>query len=320
MLDNNAVKYLDDFIVLAEIGNYERAADILYLSKSALNKHIKTLETYVGLPLFANSGHRLVLTEAGRFFLDYARRFTDLDEEFENALTKFKQDCNNEVRVAVSSFMNCDHMVNMLWDHFSSSHPECHLITDEYHIDYLNPDHLFAMGYEIVFSVSSSPDNSKYHTFTWASCDLDAILPLDHPLASHKSVQLSELKDETFILVPIGTWMYTYIVALCQKAGFNPHVCFTIQGSSSMAELISASLGVSIAADNELHAPQLLSRVAVIPLDPAVSVYLNLYYQKDRPMTPAAASFLNYMLQIHETHEKDIPFYGPEVGVENIFF
>ena len=38
------ITYLHDFVILAKIGNFSVAADMLNLSQSSLSKHIKSLE------------------------------------------------------------------------------------------------------------------------------------------------------------------------------------------------------------------------------------------------------------------------------------
>ncbi len=320
MLEDHAIKYLNEFVTLADTGNYDRAADQLYLSKSALTKHIRDLENSFGEPLFSVSGHKLALTEPGQFLLAYAQRFVNLDNEYKTELNQFRADKSKEVRIAVSAFLNCDHMVNMLWDHFSETHEGYHLSTDEYHIDSLSIDHLFAMDYELVFSLSDTPECEQYNCYNWAESTMSAILPFSHPLADREAISLSDLADESFILFPKETSMHRYIVELCHRAGFDPKVSFTIYGKANLVELVSSSLGVSIASDNELKVPSFHEKVAVIPLNPPSKIYLNLYYRKDVPLTPAAETFLNYAIDMHETHENDIPYYGPEVGVENVFF
>lgn len=200
MLENNAVKYLNDFVVLAKHGNYQNAADALYLSKSCLANHIKILECAVGHKLFVASGHKLILTDFGSFLYGYARRFIALDQEYEHACSQFEHESLSEVRISVSCFMNCDHMVNMLWDHFVKKYPQYHLATGEFHRGCISPDDLFAMGYELVFDLSPSPANSLYHCYSWAESTIVAILPFSHPLAGRESIRLGELADESFIL------------------------------------------------------------------------------------------------------------------------
>ncbi len=320
MLESSAIKYLNDFIALAHAGNYTKACDQLYLSKTTLTKHIKDLEASLEHKLFALSGHNLVLTEFGKLFLGYAERFAALDEEYEHARSSFDEDASSEVRVAVSLHMNCDHMMNMLWDHFVPSHPQYHLSTIEYQAGALSREDLFAMGYELVFGLSGKPDDSSYGCFTWAESTLVVLLPPSHPLATKSSIHLSELAAESFVLPPRDTSLYRLIVEVCQGAGFDPHVNFTIQGSANLTELVSGNVGISISTANDIPERIYSDTVAIVPLDPPVPVYLNLYYRSDRALSRPARSFFDYAKLIHRDHPMDIPYYGPEVGVENPFF
>lgn len=317
MFENSAVKYLNDFVVLARHGNYQNAADALYLSKSSLTNHIKTLEGAVGHKLFVLSGHKLSLTSFGSFLYGYAERFVALEQEYDQARSRFERDSLSEVRIFISCFMNCDHMVNMLWDHFVKDHPQYHLSTGEFYGGRLTPEDLFAMGYELVFALSPSPDNSLYRCYTWSESTIVAILPFSHPLSGRESVRLAELSGESFILFPEDSSLHQFILRLCLKEGFKPQVHFTIHGSANLVELVSAGLGVSLSTWNETRNPLFREQAAIIPLDPPVRIYLNLYCQKDRGLSPSAKAFYQYAKNMHQTHANAIPFYGPEVGVED---
>ncbi|MCC8047456.1 MAG: LysR family transcriptional regulator [Clostridiales bacterium] len=320
MLDNNTIKYLNDFITLADAGNYTKACDRLYLSKSTLAKHIKDLETSLGHKLFAASGHKLVLTDFGKFFRDYADRFVALDQEYEQARAAYDEDASSEVRVAVSPHMNCDHMMNMLWDHFVPWYPQYHLATVEYPAAILSMEDLFAMGYELVFGLSWSKAKSGCGCFPWAESTLIAVLPLTHTLAGREEIRLDELKGESFILPPRDTALHQMAVACCKEAGFEPHVNFTIQGNTNLVDLVAGNVGVSLSTANDLPADVYSDRAALVPLSPARPIYLNLYYRKDQALSISARTFFDYAKLIHRDHQKDIPYYGPEVGVENPFF
>ncbi len=268
MLDHSTIKYLNDFITLAEAGNYTKACDRLYLSKSTLTKHIRDLEASLGHKLFAATGHKLVLTDFGKFFHGYADRFVALDREYEQARSAYDEDAASEVRIAVSPHMNCDHMMNMLWDHFVPWYPQYHLATVEYPAAILSREDLFAMGYELVFGLSWSKTDSECGCFNWAESILIAALPLSHALAGREEIRLDELKRESFILPPRDTSLNQMAVACCKEAGFEPHVNFTIQGNTNLIDLIAGNVGVSLTTANDLPANLYSDRAALIPLAP----------------------------------------------------
>lgn len=57
------------FEAAARLGTFERAADELHVTASAVSKRVATLEELVGAPLFVRSGKALQLTAGGRDYL-----------------------------------------------------------------------------------------------------------------------------------------------------------------------------------------------------------------------------------------------------------
>jgi LysR family transcriptional regulator, glycine cleavage system transcriptional activator len=66
------------FEAAARLGSFERAADELALTASAIGKRIATVEDLLGTPLFSRSAKPLALTAAGREYLDRVRPAIDL--------------------------------------------------------------------------------------------------------------------------------------------------------------------------------------------------------------------------------------------------
>jgi len=60
--------WLEDFITLAEEGNFSRAAETRNLSQPAFSRRIRALEEWVGTELVDRDTHRIALTEAGEAF------------------------------------------------------------------------------------------------------------------------------------------------------------------------------------------------------------------------------------------------------------
>jgi DNA-binding transcriptional LysR family regulator len=60
--------WLEDFLALADSGNFSRAAQLRAIAQPALSRHIKSLEEWVGVDLFDRSAQPVTLTEAGKRF------------------------------------------------------------------------------------------------------------------------------------------------------------------------------------------------------------------------------------------------------------
>lgn len=71
------VKYLEYFIVSADMGSFSKAAAVLYTTQSNVSKGIKTLEEYVGDRLFVRRSKGIALTPQGKRVYKYASRIME---------------------------------------------------------------------------------------------------------------------------------------------------------------------------------------------------------------------------------------------------
>ena len=62
------LEWLEDFLALAETGNFSRAAEARSIAQPAFSRHIRALEDWVGVELFDRSAHPAALTPAGQRF------------------------------------------------------------------------------------------------------------------------------------------------------------------------------------------------------------------------------------------------------------
>ena len=78
------------FLTIAAEKSFSRAAEKLLRTQPAVSLALQRLELDLGEKLIDRSAKDLVLTDAGRTVLDYARRFENLRQEMENALAELR--------------------------------------------------------------------------------------------------------------------------------------------------------------------------------------------------------------------------------------
>src|SRR5215510_1227639 len=78
------------FLTIAAEKSFSRAAEKLLRTQPAVSLALQRLELDLGEKLINRSAKDLVLTDAGRTVLDYARRFQNLRQELEDKLAELR--------------------------------------------------------------------------------------------------------------------------------------------------------------------------------------------------------------------------------------
>lgn len=78
------------FLTVATERSFSRAGEKLLRTQPAISIAIQRLESDLKEKLIDRSGRELLLTDAGRVVLEYARRFQSLESDLENALRELK--------------------------------------------------------------------------------------------------------------------------------------------------------------------------------------------------------------------------------------
>src|SRR3954468_14540036 len=81
---------LQVFLTVANEKSFSRAAEKLFRTQPAVSLAVQRLEAELGEKLIDRSAKELLLTDAGRTVLDFARRFESLNRELENSLAELR--------------------------------------------------------------------------------------------------------------------------------------------------------------------------------------------------------------------------------------
>jgi DNA-binding transcriptional LysR family regulator len=75
------LRQLRTFQTVARLMSFNRAAEILNYSQSAISTQISLLEQELDVKLFNRLGNRICLTEAGRMLVGYSQKLLDIEQE-----------------------------------------------------------------------------------------------------------------------------------------------------------------------------------------------------------------------------------------------
>ena len=92
------------FLTVAAEKSFSRAAEKLLRTQPAISLSIQRLETELGERLIDRSAKDLLLTDAGKIVLEYARRYENLQGDLENALAELR---DKSARLTVGANESC---------------------------------------------------------------------------------------------------------------------------------------------------------------------------------------------------------------------
>src|SRR5580704_16123313 len=93
---------LQVFLTVAVEKSFSRAAEKLLRTQPAVSLALQRLEQELGERLIDRSGKDLILTDAGRTVLDYARRFESLRQELGNSLAELRDNSSGRLIIGAN--------------------------------------------------------------------------------------------------------------------------------------------------------------------------------------------------------------------------
>jgi LysR family transcriptional regulator, transcriptional activator of the cysJI operon len=189
------LSYLAAFKAAVEHGSLNQAANLLFLSQSALSQQIRMLESSLGAELVHRTSRGVDPTAEGHLFYAYCCRVLEETAVLERQLRA----CRNgqaEVWLGVETVLG-EHLLPSVLSVFGEAHPEAGL--------HLSIDHT----HEIVDAVRQGalhmgvvPDRQDDPNLTWTHLLDQPLLVICHPrhtLASKGEVELEELREHAYI-------------------------------------------------------------------------------------------------------------------------
>ncbi len=111
------------FKTVAEIGSFQKAADILGLTPSAISHAISSMESELGFSLLTRSKSGITLTNYGEHLLPYVNAVLNSDESLKQAIAAVNGLKQGKVKIGVFSSV-CTNWLPDIMDSFQALYPE----------------------------------------------------------------------------------------------------------------------------------------------------------------------------------------------------
>lgn len=287
------IHYFTEFSVLADIGNFTEAAEELYLSQATLSKHIKSMEKELGVRLFNRTTKKLEVTDYGHILLEDARKISELEQHYIEQLKGYKTHYPQTLRLGSVNMMPHYGITNLI-SGFSQTYPSVSLELINSGEQILT-DALVHDKCELAFMRGCELPETEILQFPLLDDYFVIVLSENHPLAKERTLSLSQLQDEQFILfVPEQSGLTPLHKKLFKKYAFSPNIRLHLSNYVSILDLVSYNIGITIMTWRT--ATYLAKeKLRIVPLEPYTPIKLSLFSMKKRPLSPIAKRFVSYV-------------------------
>jgi DNA-binding transcriptional LysR family regulator len=183
------------FLAVASEKSFSRAAEKMLRTQPAISLAVQRLESELQEKLIDRSAKELLLTDAGRIVLDYARRFENLEREMETALAELRD--NSTGRLSIGANESTSLYLLRHIQRYRHMYPKVK-VQIRRSLSSRIPAQLVDGDLELGV-LSFDPNDDRLTSSVIYTDHLSFVVSPEHRFASRDSVSIMELGMETFI-------------------------------------------------------------------------------------------------------------------------
>jgi len=285
------IRQIQYFLSIVDTGSFSAAADEHYISQSSLSKIIISLEKELGVSLFDRSKRKVFLTEAGEAFLSHARTLSESYKSMVVELDGYKSETDS-FSVAAIPILTQYGIANLIAQ-FQDGHPALHFNLEEIDGQNILPA-LDERRFDLVFTRHNYLNPDQYSSLEICKDRMLVVVSKKNRHADRSSISLKELSNDNFIMFDKVTGLHRLIMDECGKAGFEPTIFYSSHRKVSVFGLVGTNIGLALM-PVKIYEYYRHPDVLAIPLDEDIECNIVLVHLKNRKLTKAASTFIEFM-------------------------
>lgn len=264
------LKQLTYITTIADTQNISKAADLLYISRPALNHYLTSLEKELGFPIFNRIRKKLVPTDAGAVYIRSAKEMLELKKQTYKILDEMNHCEIGCLNLGITRVIGAA-MFNHIFPIFHRRYPNFTVNLIEGNVN--NLEESVSEG-KIDFAVIGQCSiHSNLEHISFLPCEVVTALPLDHPLA-HLAAPLDQprtvldlklLKNDAWVLMSKDTKLRSIADYHFLKAGYLPKVMLESSLSSTAYEMVRQKVGPSILMETSIKDKESVACFSLAP-------------------------------------------------------
>jgi LysR family transcriptional activator of glutamate synthase operon len=298
------------FLALLKSKQFSKAAEDIFVSQSTLSHGIKKLEEELGVALFIRTPRNVQLTKAGKEFTVYAKEIVQNTCDAKTAIGSFSS-CNKGcIRIGTMPVISYSHVMPIIAA-FQIAYPN---ITLEIYEDTTRSllKKLVSAELDVAvinYGIYSSAPSDVLECYKLVVAKLVLLVPQNCWLAKKKTISISELKHEKFLL---EKGQKSDFIEYCKNSGFEPNIVAESNHALTLKELIQKGIGIAPLA-NDVAMSFLDCRTAIVDVTPVldrITGIVFLRHQKNAAITTFHEFVMREIAKENDSRERELLHLG----------
>jgi DNA-binding transcriptional LysR family regulator len=277
------------FLTVATEKSFSRAAEKLLRTQPAISLSIQRLESELSEKLIDRSAKDLLLTDAGRIVLEYARRFENLQGDLDNALAELRDKSSG--RLTIGANESCTLYLLDHIERYRRRYPKIK-VQIRRSLSSKIPGELIDGDLELGILTYDPEDERLVSTVIYTDHLAFIVSPV-HRLAARARVSITELGNETFIAHNVVSPYRAVVLREFQRHKVPLNMELEMPTVESIRKMVQRNEGVAflprMCVNDELK-QNILCEVKVKEMN--VDRQIRLVYPARRGLSHAAKAFL----------------------------
>ena len=232
------------FLAVHATGNIARAAEREHIAPSAVSKRLQDLEADAGVRLLHRHARGVTPTAAGDALARHAQRLFAAVDGMAAELSGFSGGARGDVRIHAHSSAVVQYLP---WEiaSFARLYPEVRVVLREA----ISPNIITSIaegGADIGIFADNMGPLPGLTLLPYRKDRLAVLLPHDHPVAGHKEIGFSILRDQDFISPESGSSLRILLEAAARDMGCALRFRIEIKTFEAAVCMASAGLGIAV--------------------------------------------------------------------------
>jgi DNA-binding transcriptional LysR family regulator len=245
------IRHLPFFAVVAEEQHFQRAADRLRITQSALSRRIQLLEEELEVKLFERLARGVRLTPAGESFYKDVRRVQHALDQAQERARNISQGKHGRINIAVNPSGVSNPIVSRMFRLMREQRPDIQInMAMTYSEEQLTALHGSEIDIGVLYQLTAEKG------LTYAPIDVDRLvlaMPADHPLAKKPKLWLADFADASFIWPTRAhsPRLSDRMIAACHARGFSPKIDVEVHSTESVVNIVAMGAAVGCITSNQ---------------------------------------------------------------------